>query len=113
MKKTLFIKINNASAPIEAENSYISLDCRLINDFCSFVGDALVGDLKDDNGTPIYRLINFMGYLISSFEIVDKANYDSIIAQWWDILGEILHKGLLNVTNNILFISHSNTQIGC
>lgn len=94
MKKILFIQINNISAPIEVENTYNSLDCRQINDFCSFVGDALVGDLKDNNGTPIYRLINSMGYLISSFEIVDKANYDSIIAQWWDIRGEILHKGI-------------------
>ena len=94
MKKILFIQINNIPAPLEVEDTYLSLDCRQINDFCSFVGDALVGELKDNYGTPIYRLINSMGYLISSFENVDKANYDSIIAQWWDILGEILHKGI-------------------
>lgn len=94
MKKILFIQINNIPAPFEVEDTYLSLDCRQINDFCSFVGDALVGELKDNYGTPIYRLINSMGYLISSFENVDKANYDSIIAQWWDILGEILHKGI-------------------
>lgn len=94
MKKILFIQINDIPAPFEVENTYISLDCRQINDFCSFVGDALVGELKDNYGTPIYRLINPMGYLISSFENVDKANYESIIVQWWDILGEILHKGI-------------------
>ena len=94
MKKILFIQINDIPAPFEVENTYISLDCRQINDFCSFVGDALVGELKDNFGTPIYRLINPMGYLISSFENVDKANYESIIVQWWDILGEILHKGI-------------------
>ena len=55
MKKTLFIQIDNTTAPIEAENDYIPLDCKQINDFCSIVGDALIGDLKDSNGTPLYR----------------------------------------------------------
>lgn len=94
MKKTLFIKINNASAPIEAENSYISLDCRLINDFCSFVGDALIGDLKDDNGIPIYCLLKSMGRLLSDFEAVEKECFNSIISQWWNMIGEMLHEGL-------------------
>ena len=95
MKKTLFIQIDNTPAPtIEAENDYIPLDCKQINDFCSFVGDALIGDLKDCNGTPLYRLINPAGRLLSDFEKVDKANYDLIIAQWLDVLSEILHKGV-------------------
>lgn len=94
MKKTLFIQIDNTPAPIEAENDYIPLNCKQINDFCSFVGDALIGDLKDCNGTPLYRLINPAGRLLSDFEKVDKANYDLIIAQWLDILSEILHKGV-------------------
>lgn len=94
MRKTLFIQIDNTPAPIEAENDYIPLDCKQINDFCSFVGDALIGDLKDCNGTPLYRLINPAGRLLSDFEKVDKANYDLIIAQWLDILSEILHKGV-------------------
>lgn len=94
MKKTLFIQIDNTPAPIEAENDYIPLDCKQINDFSSFVGDALIGDLKDCNGTPLYRLINPAGRLLSDFEKVDKANYDLIIAQWLDILSEILHKGV-------------------
>ncbi len=94
MKKTLFIQIDNTPVPIEAENDYIPLDCKQINDFCSFVGDALIGDLKDCNGTPLYRLINPAGRLLSDFEKVDKANYDLIIAQWLDILSEILHKGV-------------------
>lgn len=94
MKKTLFIQIDNTPAPIEAENDYIPLDCKQINDFCSFAGDALVGDLKDENGTPFYRLINPVGRLLSDFEKVDKSNYDQIIAQWLDVLGELLHKGV-------------------
>lgn len=94
MKKTLFIQIDNTPVPIEAENDYIPLDCKQINDFCSFVGDALIGDLKDCDGTPLYRLINPAGRLLSDFEKVDKANYDLIIAQWQDILSEILHKGV-------------------
>lgn len=94
MKKTLFVQIDNTPAPIEVENSYISLDCRQINDFCSFVGDVLVGDLKDDNGTPIYRLLNSMGRLLSDFEAVEKECFNSIISQWWDMIGEMLHEGL-------------------
>ena len=93
MKKTLFIQIDNTPAPIEAKKKYASLDCRQINDFCSYVGDALIGDLKDDNGIPIYRLLNPFGRLLSDFERVDKVNYDLIIAQWLKILCEILHKG--------------------
>ena len=94
MKKTLFVQIDNTPAPIEVENSYISLDCRQINDFYSFVGDVLVGDLKDDNGTPIYRLLNSMGRLLSDFEAVEKECFNSIISQWWDMIGEMLHEGL-------------------
>lgn len=94
MKKTLFVQIDNTPAPIEVENSYISLDCRQINDFCSFVGDVLVGDLKDDNGTPIYRLLKSMGHLLSDFEAVEKECFNSIISQWWDMIGEMLHEGL-------------------
>lgn len=94
MKKTLFVQIDNTSAPIDAENTYIYLDCRQINDFCSFVGDALVGDLKDDNGIPIYRLLKSMGCLLSDFEAVEKECFNSIISQWWDIIGEMLHEGL-------------------
>lgn len=95
MKKTLFIKIDNTPIPVEAENEVVPLDCKQINDFCSFAGDALVGDLKDSNGTPFYRLINPVGCLLNDFEKVDKANYDHIIAQWLDILGEMLHKGVI------------------
>lgn len=94
MKKTLFVQIDNTSAPIDAENTYIYLDCRQINDFCSFVGDALVGDLKDDNGIPIYRLLKSMGCLLSDFEAVEKECFNSIISQWCDMIGEMLHEGL-------------------
>lgn len=94
MKKTLFIQIDNTPAPVEAENDYIPLECKQINDFCSFVGDALIADLKDSDGTPLFRLINPAGRLLSEFEKIDKANYDLIITQWLDILGEILHKGV-------------------
>ena len=94
MNKTLFVKIDNTPVPIDAENEVVLLDCKQINDFCSFAGDALVGDLKDNNGTPLYRLISPVGCLLSDFEKVDKTNYDLIIAQWLDILGEVLHKGV-------------------
>lgn len=104
MKKIAFIKISNTPAPIEAGNDYIILDCRQTNDFCSFVGDALVGDLKDEKGTPIYRLLKSIGYLLSDFEIIEKESYNLILSQWWDILGEILHKGLDQCDKQIAII---------
>lgn len=91
---TLYIQINNNSKPKGSCEDVEVLDCRCINDFCSLVGDALVGDLKDSNGTPFYRLISPVGRLLSDFEKVDKTNYDHIIAQWLDVLGEMLHKGV-------------------
>ena len=94
MKKTLYIQIDNNSLPEGCGEDVEVLDCRCINDFCSIVGDALVSDLKDENGKPYYRLINPVGRLLSDFEKVDKANYDHIIAQWLDVLGEMLHKGV-------------------
>lgn len=106
--KTLFIKIDNTPVPVEAENEIAPLDCKQINDFCSFAGDVLVGDLKDNNGTPFYRLINPVGRLLSDFEKVDKANYDHIIAQWLDILGEMLHKGVTQCDEQ--FIIHLPQQ---
>lgn len=102
MKKIAFIQINNILAPIEAENEYVMLDCQQINDFCSFVGDALVGDLKDDNGIPIYRLLKSMGRLLSDFEAVEKECFNSIISQWWDMIGEMLHEGLTQCDKRFL-----------
>ena len=104
MKKIAFIKISNTPVPIEAGNDYIILDCRQTNDFCSFVGDALVGDLKDEQGTPIYRLLKSMGYLLSDFEIIEKESYNLILSQWWNILSEILHKGLEQYDKQIAII---------
>lgn len=55
MKKTLYIQIDNNSLPEGCGEDVEVLDCRCINDFCSLVGDSLVGDLKDENGKPFYR----------------------------------------------------------
>ena len=91
-RKVILIQIDNNSLPKGCGENVEVLDCRCINDFCSLVGDALAGDLKDENGKPLYCLINPVGRLLIDFEKVDKISYDQIIAQWLYILGEMLHK---------------------
>ena len=94
MGKTLYIQIDNNSLPVGCGEDIEMLDCRCINDFCSLVGDALVGDLKDENGKPFYRLINPVGKLLMDFKAVDEKSFNSIIEDWYDILGNLLHKGI-------------------
>ncbi len=94
MNKSLCIQIDNNSLPEGCGEDVEVLDCRCINDFCSLVGDALVGDLKDENGKPFYRLINPVGKLLMDFKTVDEKAFDSIIDNWYDILGNLLHKGM-------------------
>lgn len=93
MKKTLFIKIDNTPAPIEADNDYISLDCRQINDFCSFVGDALVGDFKDESGIPYYRLYSPVGKLLLEFKQNNPEHFDVLLQNWYNVLLDILRNG--------------------
>jgi|GEM_PF-3544073 len=93
-KKTLYIQIDNNPLPEGCGDDVVVLDCRCINDFCSIVGDALVSDLKDEDGKPLYRVISPVGRLLSDFEKVDVIHYNLIIAQWLDILVEMLHEGV-------------------
>ena len=44
MRKTLYVRIDNNSLPEGCGEDVEVLDCRCINDFCSMVGDALVGE---------------------------------------------------------------------
>lgn len=105
MKKTLFIQINNNNLPDGCGKEVELLDCRCINDFCSMVGDALVCDLKDENGKPYYRLINPVGRLLMDFKDVDEKAFSVIAECWYDILGNLLHKGI--ETSNLTFrLSH-------
>ena len=93
MKKTLYIQIDNNSLPEGCGEDVEVLDCRCINDFCSMVGDALVRDLKDENGKPFYRQINPVGRLLMDFKDVDEKAFNAIAEDWYDILGNLLHKG--------------------
>ena len=93
MKKILYIQIDNNYLPEGCGEDVEGLDCRCVNDFCSLVGDALVGDLKDESGKPLYRLINPVGKLLMDFKVVDEGSFNSIIEEWYDILGNLLHKG--------------------
>ena len=105
MVKTLYIQIDNNSLPEGCGKDVEVLDCRCINDFCSMVGDALVSDLKDENGKPFYRLINPVGQLLMDFKDVDKKAFNIIAEDWYDILGNLLHKGI--ETSNLTFrLSH-------
>lgn len=94
MKKTLYIQIDNNSLPEGCGEDVEVLDCRCINDFCSIAGDALVHDLKDEDGKPLYRLINPVGRLLADFKDVDGTVFEAIIDDWYDILGYLLNKGI-------------------
>ena len=103
MGKTLYIQIDSNSLPKGCGEDVEVLDCCCINDFCSLLGDALVGDLKDENGKPFYRLINPVGKLLMDFKEVDEKIFNTIIEKWYDILGNILHKSVQNVALTIQF----------
>ncbi len=96
MKKTLYIQIDNNSLPEGCGEDVEVLDCRCINDFSSMVGDALVSDLKDKKGKPLYRLINPVGQLLMDFKGVDEKAFNAIAEELYDILGNLLHKGIEN-----------------
>lgn len=103
MRKILYIQIDNNSLPKGYDENVEMLDCRCINDFCSLVGDALVGDLKDENGKPFYRLINPVGKLLMNFKAVDEKIFNEVVSKWYDYLGELLHKGTLESDLTIIF----------
>ena len=103
MDKTIFIQIDNNPLPERCIVDVEVLDCCCINDFCSLVGDALVGDLKDENNRPYYRLITPVGRLLMDFKDVEEKTFNTIIEKWYDILGNILHKGVQNVAITIQF----------
>lgn len=100
-RKVLFIRTDNNSFPDGCGEDVEVLDCRCINDFCSIVGDALVSDLKDENGEPYYRLINPVGRLLMDFKEIDEKTFNTITEDWYDILGNLLHK---NKQNDVLTI---------
>ena len=103
MDKTILIQIDNKPLPEKCSEDVDVLDCRCINDFCSLVGNALVGDLKDENGKPLFQLITPIGKLLMDFKEVDEKIFNTIIEKWYDILGSILHKGVQNVALTIQF----------
>lgn len=69
------------------------LDCQCINEFCSFAGDALVGNLRNSHNTPFYRLINPVGRLLYDFKEYDLEAFEGILTEWFKILRDILQKG--------------------
>lgn len=101
MRKTIFLRIDNTNVPSEIGNDLEIIDYRQVNIFCSLVSDVLVGDLKDDNGIPYYRLLNPVGRLIGDFEPYDRKAYDEIIAQWLNIYCDILHNGVNNYEKSV------------
>lgn len=89
---TLYIQIDDTPIPNEVKHCCFSLDCRQINNFCSFMGDALLGDMKDSDGTPFYRIVSPAGKLISEFEQVDDNSFRCIIKEWYKLLMHLLHQ---------------------
>ena len=90
---TLLIQIDNTIQPQELSGDVTILDGRLINDFCSLFGDAIVGDLVDGHQKPIYRSISPIASLLFDFKDQDENNFNFIINQWIDYLSMVLCKG--------------------
>ncbi len=94
MDKALIIQIGNISLPQGLTIETDVVDCRCINDFCSFAGDALVGDLKDENGTPYYRLYSPIGKLLHEFKINNPESFDTLLSNWYIVLTDLLQNGI-------------------
>ena len=94
MDKALIIQIGNISLPQGLTIETDVVDCRCINDFCSFAGDALVGDLKDENGTPYYRLYSPIGKLLHEFRIINPESFDTLLSNWYIVLTDLLQNGI-------------------
>ena len=90
MKKTLFIKIDNTPVPKGVDNDYVTLDCKQINDFCSFVGDALCGEMKDADGTLYYKLVKPAGNLISEYKQADEESFQAIVKSWQELVAHLI-----------------------
>ena len=88
--KTLFIRIDDTPIPTEVKHFCHPLDCRQMNDFYSFAGDALLGDMQDIDGTPYYRIISPAGKLISDFQQADENAFKCIIKNWQNLLVRLL-----------------------
>lgn len=82
MKKSLYVQIGSNSLPEGCSEDVDLLNCQYINDFCSFAGYALVGDLKDAQGTPLYRLINPLGKLLYDFKEHSPEAFEGILTEW-------------------------------
>ena len=89
----LYIKTGNEYLTQEVIKSIEVLDCRCINDFCSIVGDALIGDLKDENGTPYYRLYSPAGKLLLEFKNSNPESFDILLSNWYNVLTNLLQNG--------------------
>ena len=85
MEKTLYIQIDNKPLPKKYAEDVEVLDCQYFNDFCSFVGDDLVGDLKDAQCTPYYRFVNPVGKLLYDFKEYNLEAFEGILTEWYRI----------------------------
>lgn len=89
-RETLFVRIDDTPVPNGVEQYCDSIDCRETNEGCSFLGDAVLGDIKDAEGTPYYRILTPAGKLISDFETINKNAFQQIIGQWYYVLARLL-----------------------
>lgn len=83
---TLFVRIDDTPIPKEVEQFCHPLDCRQKNDFYSFAGNVLLGDMKGPDGIPYYRIISPAGKLISDFKQADEKAFQCINKNWQNLL---------------------------
>ncbi len=99
--KTLFVQIDNTSLPMGGEDYVLKLDCRQIYEFLTFVGYVLIGDLKNGNGIPYYRVLkdDEFSQIVSGYQYENEIDYSKIIDQWFNIYSDIIQIILKNIHN--------------
>ena len=90
---TLYVIIDENHKPPESIRRFCDIiDCCEINKFCSIFGDAVVGNLADSEGVPLYRFLSPLANLLNGFKKSNKNAYYQIIKQWYSILADMLNR---------------------
>lgn len=94
MEMTFFIMIDETPIPVLAEEGVIPVDCRQVNLLCSYLGDALTGNLSDENGQPYYLLLSPVGRLLKDYAEANTQSFNGIMHNLLDITKRLLHKNI-------------------
>ncbi len=83
MKKILYIRLDSSPLP-EASDEIIVKDFNLESYFCTLLGKRLLGEAAIPQSVP------FPGKIVTDFKFFSSETYNAIIAQWENILVQLL-----------------------